>query len=847
MFRRFCFVAVLAWAWGQGLSSQDLTPPTDTIVDFARDIDPILRTYCYGCHGPTVQMHGLRLDNRPGALSGGESGSPALLPGNSAESRLVAYVAGLDPDVVMPPSGERLIEEQIALLRAWIDQGAQYSKQESGTVAQKHQPGSNHWSFRAIVRPPVPIVENASWVRNPIDAFVLQKLEARGWKPSPPAEPHSLLRRMYLDLIGLPPTLEEQDALLRDPSPKHFDRLVSDLLARPGYGERWGRHWLDLVRYAESNGYERDATKPDVWKYRDYVIRSFNQDKPYDRFVLEQLAGDELPNVSAETLIALGYTRLGPWDDEPADFEQDRFDQLDDIVRTTSEVFLGVTLGCARCHDHKFDPLTQRDYYSMAATFNGLQRHQNGKRELSLPVGNKEELDRLAARDAEIEPLEKRIANLRDSFRVQFLESGESKLPSQAIEAFLAEEKRRTDAQEELIEEYRAQLAQEVSATLPSDIIAEIARIDREIVSLREAVPDLPRGYFLHEPQPLPGPMHLLLRGRASSPGPQVPPGVPAVLVKSQPALPKPQRTSFRRLTLARWLVSRENPLTPRVIVNRVWQFHFGEGLVRTPSDFGTMGEKPTHPELLDWLATRFMDDGWSLKRLHYLIMTSNTYRMSKAWNQQYGEQDPETRLLWRVPYTRLQVEAIRDSMLAVSGKLNRKMFGPSMLPEIPKGALEGHSDPDTIWQPSEAAEASRRTVYSFIKRTMIIPMLEVLDFCDTTRSSAERAVTSVAPQALTLFNGKFVNLQARFFAQRLMQEAGPGFEEQVDRAYLLALSRHPSPGELTSVLDFLHRETEAVLWEEGSGIGDRPGARRRALEQACRAIFNLNEFVYAD
>ena len=847
MFRRFCLAVMLITAWGQGQGSQDLIPPADTTVDFARDIDPILSTYCYGCHGPTVQMNGLRLDHRLGALSGGESGSPALIPGNSAESRLVSYVAGVDPDVVMPPNGERLTEEQIALLRAWIDQGAHYSQEESGTVGHKRKPSSNHWSFRPIARPPVPIVKNASWVRNPIDAFVLEELEGRGWKPSPPAEPQALLRRMYLDLIGLPPTLEERNTLLRDPSPSNFDRLVSELLSRPGYGERWGRHWLDLVRYAESNGYERDATKPDVWKYRDYVIRSFNKDKPYDRFVLEQVAGDELPEVSAETLIALGYARLGPWDDEPADFEQDRFDQLDDIVRTTSEVFLGVTLGCARCHDHKFDPLTQRDYYSMAATFNGLQRHRNGRQELSLPVGNRLELDQLAARDAEIEPLEKRIADLRETFRIEFLKSGDSQLPSEAIEAFLAEEQKRTDAQKGLVEKYRAQLAQEVSAALPWDIIEEISGIEKSIASLREVVPDLTRGYFLHEPQPLPGPMHVLLRGRASLPGTQVPPAVPAVLVESQPAFPKPGRTSFRRLTLARWLVGRENPLTARVMVNRVWQFHFGEGLVRTPSDFGTMGEKPTHPELLDWLARRFMDEGWSLKRLHYLIMTSNSYRMSKAWNPLYGEQDPEARLLWRVPYTRLQVEAIRDSLLAVSGRLNRKMFGPSMVPEILKGALEGHSDPDTIWQPSEAAEASRRTVYAFIKRTMIIPMLEVLDFCDTTRSSSKRAVTSVAPQALTLFNGKFVNLQARYLAQRLMKEAGPSFEEQVDRAYLLALSRHPSPGELASVLDFLHRETEAAIWEAESGIGDRLEARRRAMEQACRAIFNLNEFVYPD
>ena len=577
------------------------------------------------------------------------------------------------------------------------------------------------------------------------------------------------------------------------------------------------------------------------------MIRSFNQDKAYDRFITEQLAGDALPDISAEMLVATGYNRLGPWDDEPADAEQDRFDQLDDIVRTTSEVFLGITLGCARCHDHKFDPLTQRDYYSLAAIFNGLQRPRNGRKELDLPIGNGAELDKLVERDAQIEPLKGRIADLREDFRVRFLRSGESSLPAEAIEAFLVGEENRTDAQKETAREYRAQLAREVSEALPADAIREIARIEREITSLRETVPDLPRGYFLHEPEPVPGPMNLLHRGRASTPGPRVPPAVPAVLVQSQPAFTTPGRTGTVRMALAGWLVSRQNPLTARVMVNRVWQFHFGKGLVRTPSDFGAMGEKPTHSELLDWLAVRFREDGWSLKKLYYLITSSNTYHMSKAWREEYGQQDPENRLLWRVSYTRLQVEAIRDSMLAVSGRLNRKIFGPSMVPEIPKGALEGHSDPDTIWRPSEAAEASRRTVYAFIKRNMIIPMLEVLDFCDTTRSSSERAITSVTPQALTLFNGQFVNLQARHFTQRLIEEVGPDFEQQIDRAYLLALSRRPSPGELTSMLNFLHRETEAALWEDRRQSGDRRKARLRALEQMCRVVLNLNEFVYAD
>ncbi|MCI0456090.1 MAG: DUF1549 and DUF1553 domain-containing protein [Gemmataceae bacterium] len=643
-----------------------------------------------------------------------------------------------------------------------------------------------HWAYQPVKPQPVPAVKDTAWVRNPIDAFVLAKLEAKGWKPAPVVEPRALLRRIHLDLIGLPPTPQEQEALLNDRSPDALARVVDRLLANPHYGERWGRHWLDLARYAETNGYERDATRPHVWRYRDYVIRAFNQDKPFDRFILEQLAGDELPDSNAETLIATGFHRLGPWDDEPADPQEDRFDQLDDMVNTTSLTFLGLTLSCARCHDHKFEALTMHDYYRLVAVFNPLRRPTLGRFDIDLPAGTRPELDLLARHDRAITTL-KHVA------------------PAHPALAALA---------------------------LPA------------AAALRQHAPNLPRGYFLHEPSPRSPDTHLLIRGKAARPGPKVEPGLPAVLVRAQPEFPPPgERTSLRRLTLARWIASPENPLTARVIVNRVWQWHFGEGLVRTPSDFGTMGDAPSHPELLDWLAGWFVREGWSLKKLHRLILASNTYRMSKRQNAEYAKTDPDNRLLWRFPYRRLEVEAIRDSMLAASGKLNRQMYGPSMYPFVPKAALASHSDPDKIWPQFNERDASRRTVYAFIKRSMVVPLLEVLDLCDTARPADRRLVTTVAPQALTLFNGDFVNRQARHLAERLRSEAGEDPGRQIGRAFVLALCRPPSASERAALLGFLEREATNLTREAVAPAE----ARRRALEQACRVILNLNEFVYPD
>lgn len=616
----------------------------------------------------------------------------------------------------------------------------------------------NHWAFQPLKRPPPPSVRNTSWVRSPIDAFILAKVESRGWQPAPPVAKAAFLRRLYLDLTGLPPAPRELETFLADPSPNSISARVDDLLSRPAYGERWGRHWLDLVRYAESNGYERDGAKPSAWRYRDYVIRSFNADKPYDRFLLEQLAGDELPDADTESMLALGFTRLGPWDDEPADPAEDRFDQLDDIVSTTAQAFLGMTLGCARCHNHKFEPLSQLDYYQMVAIFDPLRRPEAGRQDLDAPA---------------LPPRQWRARNLS---------AAATMLSSRG-------------------------LGQTTTAA---------------------CLVNVPRGYF-HLEAPKPPVTHLLVRGKAARPGPAVKPGIPRVLCTTQPTFPETGTgTSQRRLTLANWIIG--SPLAARVIVNRLWQFHFGEGLVRTPSDFGVNGQAPTHPELLDWLASEFIRQGWSIKRLHREILASNTYRMSKVRNVEYAKADPENRLWWRFPYRRLEVEAIRDSILQASGQLNRQLYGPSMYPEVPKEALAGNSDPDKIWKASEERETSRRTVYAFIKRSMVVPLFEVFDLCDTTRTSAQRLTTTVAPQALSLFNGGFVQRQASYLADRLEREAGDRPQKEINLAYLLTVCRLPSDGESTALRQFLGR-----------------GQRRQALEQLCRVLFNFNEFVYPD
>ena len=631
-----------------------------------------------------------------------------------------------------------------------------------------------HWAFQPVKRPLLPLVRNREGVRNPIDAFVLNRLEQRGWTPVASASPQALLRRAYLDLTGLPPTTAELEAFDRDRSPDRWNRLVDDLLSRPTYGERWARHWLDLVRYADSNGYERDAEKPFVWRYRDYVISAFNEDRPYDRFVTEQLAGDELEDASSLSVLATGFLRLGHWDDEPADPAMDRYDQLDDMVSTSGQAFLGLTIGCARCHDHKFEPLTSQDYYQLVSVFAPLQRPQDGRTELTLPAGSRAAVAALAQRDSEIRELRQKTN------------------------------------------------------------VLSAAELESRIQSLKHRCPDLPSGYFMKDTGPHSGTTHVLLRGNPGRPGDAVQPGIPRVLsrVKWESGSGSGP-TSQRRLALARWITRPEHPLTARVWVNRVWQQHFGQGLVRTPSDFGIMGEPPTHPELLDWLADWFVHEaGWSTKALHRLILTSATWQRSHTHIEDYALKDPENRLLWHQSYRRLEVEAVRDAILAASGELNRQRFGRGVFLPIPAAAVEANTDRDSIWKVSSPEETSRRTIYAFVKRGLVVPLLEVLDLCDTVSSSSRRQVTTIAPQALTLFNGDFVQEQSRRMADRLRREAGADVRRQIDLGCRWTLGRPASVDELRMYGQFLTEVADSG--EEG-------------LVQYCRILFNLNEFVYPE
>lgn len=819
----------------------------ETTVDFNRDVAPILINRCLECHHHGKASGGLNLATADALNKGGESGA-AIMIGDASKSLLIQRViAGEMPP---PEKGKRpaLSTDETSALRAWIAAGAAWpEKRELGLHEQQVslESARNFWSFQPVRRPPVPKADGPQSFTNPIDAFIAEKLNAAGLQFGARATQRQLLRRAWLDLVGLPPSLEEQDKLASENDTESFDATIDRLLANRGYGERWARYWLDLVRYADSNGYERDGGKPSVWRYRDYVIDSLNRDKPYNRFVVEQLAGDELPDRSFETVIATGFHALGTWQDEvdPLEAPQYRADELDDMLRTTAQTFLGVTIGCARCHNHKFDPISMVDYYSLSAILAPLKRPNAGREDRDLPAGSLAELEALRVRDNQIAERSKAIDELNALTEKEWLEAGQSKLPADLIETLRIPKPARNPKQNQLIQKHAAEWKAEIVAATPADRRQQISEQEQTIRQLRQATPDLPRGYFLFENTHNPPASFLLLSGRASNPGPQMQPAVPVVLTQSQPKFERREGPSTgRRLAFADWVVDSANPLTARVIVNRVWQHHFGQGLVATPSDFGHIGARPTHPELLDWLADWFVNDAnWSLKKLHRLIMTSRTYQTTSHVEPRQLEVDPENKLLGRFPHQRLDVETIRDSMLATSGKLNPEMFGPAVYLPIPTAVIEAHTDKEAAWRTSPEPAIYRRTIYAYVKRTLLVPLMEVLDLCDTTNSTEKRSITSIAPQALTLYNGEFVNQQAAFFADRLIQEAGNDAAKQIDRAYRLALCRPPSANELKTLSQFLVDEANAQ-----SSVSTSE-AHRLALIQICRVILNLNEFVYVE
>jgi hypothetical protein len=734
-----------------------------------------------------------------------------------------------------------------------------------------------HWSFRplAAVSPPGPGSDStrsdtpssgAEWVRNPIDAFVLKQLHAKGLSPSSRADDRIWLRRVSYSLIGLPPTPAEVDSFLEDQSIERRGRVVDRLLADPNYGIRWGRRWLDVVRYADTNGYERDGDKPSAWRYRDYVIDSFNADKPFDRFLTEQLAGDELDDAGTESMIATTFLRLGTWDDEPADPKVDRYEQLDDIVGTVSATFLGLTLRCARCHNHKFEPFSQIDYTRMLAMFEPLKRPQLGRLDLDVAVGSPAELatDRatVARHDAALAAVKAQLKALDDTLRERYFESGKTKLPSDVYEAHKTAEDRRTTVQNRLVRETQKQFDEEIAVHRTADEVKQQEAFLAAVKTVEAAAPSaLPRAYIWRETASSAPVTQVFRRGNPATPAGSVEPGYPAVLAACEaPATPvasatgRPVQSTLRRLALARWMTAPSNPLVSRVIVNRLWQGHFGEGLVSSENDFGTMGSAPSNQKLLDWLANELRagstgeGGAWRLKRIHKLIVLSNTYGQSSDRREEAAQADGGNSLLWRYPYRRLEAEAVRDAVLFVNGRLNPKMGGKGVYPKIAREVLEGQSRPGNGWGKFDDRESARHSIFVFVKRSLLVPEMELLDFADTNTSCEQRPVSTIPTQALTLLNGEFFNTEAANFAERLVREAGDQPTAQVERAYRLALSRAPTAEELSAALAFLERQTAQIIAEDRAQAGQSArNAPRVALAALCLVIYNLNEFVYVD
>ena len=692
--------------------------------------------------------------------------------------------------------------------------------------------GQSYWAFQPIGDPKPPSIARPDWHSNPIDAFVMKRLDDSGLSPVAAASKQALIRRAYFDLTGLPPSPEEVRRFETDDSPDAFERVIDHLLASPRYGEKWARHWLDLVRYAETNGYERDGPKTAAWRYRDYVINAFNQNKRYDQFVREQIAGDELDEVTSETLIATGFQRLGIWDDEPVDADQAYYDSLDDVVATTAQSFLALTVNCARCHDHKIDPIPQADYYRLLAFFHNTYRNiKQGKYKKSpftlnttTPIASVAEKAEFAKRKQELEA------------RISGLENRIVPFEKRIVGRFSNAEK--DDANDARTR--RALISEKQSNALPADKLEEYVSLKKELAELRRTkLRPLPEALVIRENSADAPETFVLIRGNAHAPGERVEPGYPRALGVPDPVLPEVEsgaRSSGRRRVLADWIINKDNPLTARVMANRIWQHHFGRGIVRSSSNFGKLGDRPTHPKLLDWLAREFINTGWDIKALHKRIMLSRTYQLSSKGSEAGLRIDPNNDLLWRFDMRRLTAEEIRDSVLYLTGHLNEKMGGPSIYTDVPREVLLTASQPDRAWGTSPDSEKNRRSVYVYVKRSLVEPVLGTFDIADTDSPCAVRFATTVPTQALTMLNNRFFNDQAAAFSERLRLEAGNDRRKQVLRAFSLALSREPEPAELATAVEMIAQlQAEANINAE------------QALRQFCLMVINLNEFAYLD
>ncbi|HEY2909162.1 MAG TPA: PSD1 and planctomycete cytochrome C domain-containing protein, partial [Gemmataceae bacterium] len=807
--------------------------PNAGAADAGAEARSVLAAKCVKCHGPAKQKGGLRFDSREGALGRGDSGAAAIVPKKSGESELIRRISAKDVKVRMPPGASGLTAAEIETLRKWIDAGAAGpagAAPAARTEMVVTDDDRKHWAFLPLGRKvPVPAATRS----NPIDAFVLARLGAKGLSFARPAEGRTLIRRVTFDVIGLPPAPEDVEAFVRAKDlDAAYESLVDRLLASPHYGERWGRHWLDVARYADSGGYESDFDRPNAHHYRDVVIKAFNTDLPFDEFVRRQLAGDEFAPDDPLSVAATGFLSAGPGESLPnnlLDEERRRLRaiELDDMVSTTGLAFLGLTIGCARCHDHKFDPVPARDYYRLTAAL------QSGNR-AEVPLGTRAEIERTKrARiewDKQRKAADETLKSWKDGQRTKvgprLRASKVALLPISDAERKLLNDKpdsseaRRLGKKHEkalAIADDEVRKASDGAARKRWDELAAAAAAIRN----REPRPR-PAALAFKDAGPKPAASWLFRRGDFHDHAIPVELGFLTVLSRGkspadywQEARAAGDRTdtTYQRRALAAWITDADRgagPLLARVIVNRIWQHHFGEGLVRTPNDFGSRGESPTHPELFEWLAADLVSQKWKLKRLHRMILLSAAYRQESAFDAQKAKVDSQNKLLWRMPPQRLEAEVLRDALLVVGGGLNREMYGPAFKPAIPPDAMVARNVQSPY--PKEVPDGPavrRRSVYMFHKRVIPYPLLQAFDAPDAQQCTGRRAITTVVPQALAILNDPFVRARASDFSARLLKKNGDDRAKCINQAYRLALSRPPTEKEMAAGIEFLMRQNK--------------------------------------
>lgn len=840
--------SVIALLW----ICQPVMGETGSSPSFEKDIKPIFEKHCLSCHSSQTHSSGLVLESLESTRQGGVVNGAAVIAGKGSASPIIQYLRH-EKKPPMPMGLPPLPEDRIALIETWINQ---LPTKENVQAKEKQYP----WPFTQLTSPSVPEVKQKEWVRNPIDAFVLTKLEQKGLQPAPPVSQRALLRRLYFDLIGLPPTPDEMNLFLNNPAPDAYEQEIEKLLADPRYGERWARHWLDLVRYADSGGGGLDVPLPHLWRYRDYVIRAFNQDRPYDRFVREQIAGDAFSGYGAEGKIGAGFLRLGV--SESGSGEETRRYLLIDLVNTTGSVFLGLTIGCARCHDHKYDPIPTRDYYRMEAFFSTVTIAP-----VPVPFTQYEQPETLAKKGKEWEELLTQRKKSNDLIWSRFMErmakarflrdpQDVKDLAVPISDGTLGFDSELREAMEEGL------LFSKEEAKLHDQITRERSRF------VNPNQPDLYKAtaYSATESfgsaNPIAPTTYVLKAGNMENQGEAVKPGFLSAAIGKPDGADlegldiRSSNGSWRKL-LADWIASPRNPLTARVMVNRIWQRHFGQGLVTTPSDFGKNGGGTAHPELIDWLASQFIESGWSLKAMHRLMLKSNMYRQSlqNPRSREYAKIDPEKRFFWQMNPLRLEGEAIRDSILAVSGQLNPAMGGPYFFPDID---IELQKRAGTWWEPSPKEDRNRRSIYMLQQRALEYPMFRVFDGTNLNESCELRRVTTVTPQVFALFNNKSVHEQSREMASRVVREAGDDPARQVERAFQLAFQRSPTALEKVDALEYIgpskssfgSEVTSPGSAEASTGVlpkTNKTDPPKGTLADLCLVLFNTNEFVFLE